>query len=82
MRRIVLLALAAIGFSLALPLVAAEAKGCIKGAIAGGIAGHYAGHHGFLGAVSGCISGRHTAKRRSRAHPTNSVPPDASKTPK
>ena len=41
-----------------------------------------AGHHGFLGAVSGCISGRHTAKRRSRAHPTNSVPPDASKTPK
>ena len=74
MRRIVLLALAAIGLGLVLPPVAAEAKGCIKGAIAGGIAGHYAGNHGFLGAVSGCISGRHTAKRRAGAHPTKSVP--------
>ena len=83
MRRIVLLALAAIGLGLALPPVASEAKGCIKGAIAGGIAGHYAGHHSFLGAVSGCISGRRTAKRRARAHPTKSVPPtDATKIPR
>ena len=83
MRRIVLLALAAIGLGLALPPVASEAKGCIKGAIAGGIAGHYAGHHGFLGAVSGCISGRRTAKRRARAHSTKSVPPpDATKMPR
>jgi len=80
MRRTALLALAAIGLGLALPPVAAEAKGCIKGAMAGGIAGHYAGHHGFLGAVSGCIAGRHTA-RRTRAHPANSVP-DASKAPR
>jgi hypothetical protein len=80
MKRIELLALAAIVLGLALPPVAAEAKGCIKGAIAGGIAGHYAGHHGFLGAVSGCIAGRHTA-RRARAHPANPVP-DASKAPK
>jgi hypothetical protein len=80
MRRTTLIALTAISFGLALPPVAAEAKGCIKGAIAGGIAGHYAGHHGFLGAVSGCIAGRHTA-RRARAHPANSVQ-DASKTPK
>ena len=69
MRRVALLAPAAIGLVLALSPVAAEAKGCIKGALAGGIAGHYAGHHGFLGAVSGCIAGRHTA-RRARAHPT------------
>jgi hypothetical protein len=70
MRRIVLLALAAIGLALAMPPVGAEAKGCIKGAIAGGVAGHYAGHHGFLGAVSGCIAGRRTAKRRPHAQPT------------
>ena len=70
MRRTALLALAAIGLALALPPVAAEAKGCIKGAIAGGVAGHYAGHHGFLGAVSGCIAGRRTAKRRPHAQPT------------
>ena len=61
MRRIALLAFAAIGLALALPSAAAEAKGCIKGAIAGGVAGHYAGHHGFLGAVSGCIAGRQAA---------------------
>ena len=67
MRRIALLALAAIGLGFASPPVAAEAKGCIKGAIAGGVAGHYAGHHGFLGAVSGCIAGRHTARRRQAA---------------
>jgi uncharacterized protein YcfJ len=82
MRRTALLALAVIGLGLALPPVMAEAKGCIKGAIAGGIAGHYAGHHGVIGAVSGCIAGRHTANRRSRMHPTTSVPPrDASKAP-
>jgi hypothetical protein len=80
MRRIALLALAAIGLAVALPPVAAEAKGCIKGAIAGGVAGHYAGHHGFLGAVSGCIAGRHTANRRRPAHPTTSASPtDTSK---
>ena len=83
MRRIALLAFAAIGLGFASLPVAAEAKGCIKGAIAGGIAGHYAGHHGFLGAVSGCIAGRHTAKRRPPPHATTSVPaPDASKAPK
>jgi hypothetical protein len=82
MKRIALLALAAIGVGFASPPVAAEAKGCIKGAIAGGVAGHYAGHHGFLGAVSGCIAGRHTANRRPPPHRTTSVPPDASKAPK
>ena len=85
MRRIALLALAAIGFALALPAAVAEAKGCIKGAVAGGIAGHYAGHHGFVGAVSGCIAGRHTAKRRPPAHSTTgnvqSIPPSSRETP-
>ena len=85
MRRIALLALAAIGLALALPPVVAEAKGCIKGAVAGGIAGHYAGHHGFLGAVSGCIAGRRTAKRRPHAQPTTgnvqSIPQSSRETP-
>ena len=85
MKRIALLALAAIGLALALPPVVAEAKGCIKGAVAGGIAGHYAGHHGFLGAVSGCIAGRHTAKRRPSAHTTTgnvqSTPQPSRETP-
>jgi len=85
MRRIAPLALAAIGLALALPPVAAEAKGCIKGAVAGGIAGHYAGHHGFLGAVSGCIAGRRTAKRHPPAHSTTgnvqSIPQSSRETP-
>ena len=85
MRRIALLALAALGLALALPPAVAEAKGCIKGAVAGGIAGHYAGHHGFLGAVSGCIAGRHTAKRRPPAHATTgnvqSIPQSSRETP-
>ncbi len=84
MRRTALVVLAAIGFGVALPPAAVEAKGCIKGAIAGGVAGHYAGHHGFLGAVSGCIAGRHTAKRhQSTQHSTTSTPePDTSQSPK
>ena len=85
MRRIALLALAAIGLALALPPAVAEAKGCIKGAVAGGIAGHYAGHHGFLGAVSGCIAGRRTAKRHPPAHSTTgnvqSIPQSSRETP-
>ena len=66
MRRIALLALAAIGLSFASPHVAAEAKGCIKGALVGGTAGHFAGHHGVLGAAAGCVIGRHEANKRAK----------------
>jgi len=47
----------------AMPIVPAQAKGCIKGAIVGGIAGHYAGHHGLAGAAAGCLIGHHMAKK-------------------
>jgi hypothetical protein len=58
----VLLAVAALAFSVS----SAEAKGCIKGAVVGGVAGHYAGHHGVLGAAAGCLYGRHRAKEQER----------------